>query len=419
MQRVPRSMGLLVLALHVFQTTSRAAQIDYVALALGAFASWVGVPGPGEPLLIAAGIVAAKHKLDIKPVLLWAWVGATARRDRRLAGRADRRAQRDDRPRPAAAAAPKAVERGEEVFHRLTVIAILLAPSWVAGIHRGRDRGLPDHQHGERRVVGGRASVSARTTRGRRCSTCSPTSARAPRSGCGLLVLVGDRVRGDAGGAAPAEPRSSVRGLVPDQRGLWDGTAGAPTSSWIAAWGTQRDRRGGPSSSGLPLTNAVTLPVALGHLRPAERLAPLVEEVAQRVDPLGGRLDVDDAVGGVGVQPVDALAARRRTGPSGVCCATGPTIPIAAGQRARTARRRTPAGASGCGRRAARPARTGSRRPWRPGRAGGGRQLGPSLERDRPRARAARSRLGGGGRRAALVVLVLVARLCRRAAGLV
>ena len=30
----------------------------------------------------------------------------------------------------------RAVERGEEVFQRLTVIAILLAPSWVAGIHR-------------------------------------------------------------------------------------------------------------------------------------------------------------------------------------------------------------------------------------------------------------------------------------------
>ena len=29
-----------------------------------------------------------------------------------------------------------AVERGEEVFKRLTVIAILLAPSWVSGINR-------------------------------------------------------------------------------------------------------------------------------------------------------------------------------------------------------------------------------------------------------------------------------------------
>src|SRR6185437_9145862 len=39
-----------------------------------------------------------------------------------------------------------------------------------------------------------------------------------------------------------------------------------------------------------------------------QRLMPLVKEVAQRVDPLGGGLDVDDAVGGVGVQPVDACA---------------------------------------------------------------------------------------------------------------
>ena len=52
------------------------ANIDYVALALGAFVSWAGVPGPGEPLLIAAAIVAAKHKLDLAPVLIWAFVGA-------------------------------------------------------------------------------------------------------------------------------------------------------------------------------------------------------------------------------------------------------------------------------------------------------------------------------------------------------
>ena len=61
---------LLALLHHV-----PAASIDYAALALGAFASWAGIPGPGEPLLIAAGIVAARHKLDITPVLVWAWVG--------------------------------------------------------------------------------------------------------------------------------------------------------------------------------------------------------------------------------------------------------------------------------------------------------------------------------------------------------
>lgn len=110
--------------------------IDYFALALGSFASWVGVPGPGEPLLIAAGIVAAKHKLDITPVLLWAFVGATLGGFAGwlagwFAGRTVMTA-----PGPLRRVRIKAVERGEEVFERLTVVAILLAPSWVAGIHR-------------------------------------------------------------------------------------------------------------------------------------------------------------------------------------------------------------------------------------------------------------------------------------------
>ena len=127
---------MLLLALHVFRDHVSRAQIDYIALALGAFASWAGVPGPGEPLLIAAAIVAAKHKLDIAPVLLWAWVGATAGGIfgwwvGRVAGRGVMTA-----PGPLRGLRLRAVERGEEVFERLTVIAILLAPSWVAGIHR-------------------------------------------------------------------------------------------------------------------------------------------------------------------------------------------------------------------------------------------------------------------------------------------
>jgi membrane protein DedA with SNARE-associated domain len=130
-------LGLLVFALHLFHhRVASAAQIDYFALALGAFASWVGIPGPGEPLLIAAGIVAAKHKLDIKPVLVWAFVGAVAGGFAGWlvgwhAGRTVMTA-----PGPLRRLRLKAVERGEEVFNRLTVIAILLAPSWVAGIHR-------------------------------------------------------------------------------------------------------------------------------------------------------------------------------------------------------------------------------------------------------------------------------------------
>jgi membrane protein DedA with SNARE-associated domain len=128
---------LIVFALHVFHHhVASAAQIDYFALALGAFASWVGVPGPGEPLLIAAGIVAARHKLDITPVLIWAFVGAVLGGFVGwivgwYAGRTVMTA-----PGPLRGVRLKAVERGEEVFERLTVVAILLAPSWVAGIHR-------------------------------------------------------------------------------------------------------------------------------------------------------------------------------------------------------------------------------------------------------------------------------------------
>jgi membrane protein DedA with SNARE-associated domain len=130
---------VIVFALHLFHhTVASAAQIDYFALALGAFASWVGIPGPGEPLLIAAGIIAAKHKLDITPVLIWAFVGATLGGIAGwwiglVAGRTVMTG-----PGPFRRLRLRAVERGEEVFQRLTVIAILLAPSWVSGIHRVR-----------------------------------------------------------------------------------------------------------------------------------------------------------------------------------------------------------------------------------------------------------------------------------------
>ncbi len=130
---MPGSKDLILLALlhHV-----PAANIDYAALALGAFASWAGVPGPGEPLLIAAAIVAAQHKLDLTPVLIWAFVGATAGGIAgwwagRVLGRTVMTA-----PGPLRRLRLKAVERGEEVFERVTIIAILLTPAWVAGIHR-------------------------------------------------------------------------------------------------------------------------------------------------------------------------------------------------------------------------------------------------------------------------------------------
>ncbi|HTU86263.1 MAG TPA: hypothetical protein VMF57_11865 [Solirubrobacteraceae bacterium] len=113
-----------------------APQIDYAALAIASFASWAGLPGPGEPLLIAAAIVAAKHKLDIKPVLAWAFVGASVGGIIGWLGGlfAGRRVM--TAPGPLLKLRLRAVERGEEVFDRWTITAILLTPAWVAGIHR-------------------------------------------------------------------------------------------------------------------------------------------------------------------------------------------------------------------------------------------------------------------------------------------
>jgi membrane protein DedA with SNARE-associated domain len=128
---------LLFLAIHIhLHHGVPPASIDYAALALAAFASWAGLPGPGEPLLIAAAIVASKHNLDIKPVLAWAFVGASLGGiagwlGGLYAGRAVMTA-----PGPLRKLRLRAVDRGEEVFHRWTVTAIVLTPAWVAGIHR-------------------------------------------------------------------------------------------------------------------------------------------------------------------------------------------------------------------------------------------------------------------------------------------
>jgi membrane protein DedA with SNARE-associated domain len=112
--------------------------LDYSALALAAFASWVGVPGPGEPVLIAAGVLAAKHKLYIGEVLIVAFVAATAggivgwvigiKAGRALVLR----------PGPLLGMRRRAMARGEEVFARYPAIAVLMTTSWIAGLHHVR-----------------------------------------------------------------------------------------------------------------------------------------------------------------------------------------------------------------------------------------------------------------------------------------
>jgi membrane protein DedA with SNARE-associated domain len=112
--------------------------VDYLGLAAASFASWVGLPGPGEPVLIAAAVFAARHKLDIAEVILIAagaaaaggivgWlVGLGAGRRVLMA------------PGPLHGTRLVAVRRGDEIFGKHPVLAILVTPSWVAGIHRVR-----------------------------------------------------------------------------------------------------------------------------------------------------------------------------------------------------------------------------------------------------------------------------------------
>jgi membrane protein DedA with SNARE-associated domain len=132
---------LLILALHVHLHVFhhvKGPAIDYVGVALAAFLSWFGVPGPGEPVLIAASIVAAKHHLSIAPVVAVAFVGAVVGGFLGWFGGLVAGRPLLTVPGPLRKMRLRAIERGEEIFKRREVIAILLTPAWIAGINRSR-----------------------------------------------------------------------------------------------------------------------------------------------------------------------------------------------------------------------------------------------------------------------------------------
>jgi membrane protein DedA with SNARE-associated domain len=130
----------LAVAVHIHFHRFHGSPLDYTALAAGAFASWVGVPGPGEPLLIAGGVLAAQHKLDLSEVLLVAWVAATAGG---LVGwliglKAGRAVMTTQGPLHSFRA--RALERGDRIYRRWPGAAIILTTSWMAGIYHVRPR---------------------------------------------------------------------------------------------------------------------------------------------------------------------------------------------------------------------------------------------------------------------------------------
>ncbi|HEY1590469.1 MAG TPA: hypothetical protein VGF81_01655 [Solirubrobacteraceae bacterium] len=114
----------------------KGATFDYVGLAIAACVSWIIGFGPGEPLVVAAGVFAAKHKLDISPVVFWAWIGATVGGvigwliGMKL-GRAILTA-----PGPLRQLRIDSVTRGERLYKRREWLAILLTWPWVAGVNR-------------------------------------------------------------------------------------------------------------------------------------------------------------------------------------------------------------------------------------------------------------------------------------------
>lgn len=129
-------MLILGLHLHVSFHHVDGPAIDYLGVALAAFASWVGLPGPGEGVLLAASAYAARHKLDIPPVVVVAWAGAVfggivGWLVGVKAGRSVLTA-----PGPLRSIRLDAVDKGELAFKRFEPVAIMLTPSWVAGINR-------------------------------------------------------------------------------------------------------------------------------------------------------------------------------------------------------------------------------------------------------------------------------------------
>lgn len=128
--------GLVLVVAAGFRHRFHGPSIDYYGVAAAAAASWVGLPGPGETVLIAAGVLAAHHKLAIGPVIAVAFAAAAAGGIAGwLIGMKAGRTVLSARG-PLWRQRRSALERGDEVFGRAPAVAIFLTPSWVAGIHR-------------------------------------------------------------------------------------------------------------------------------------------------------------------------------------------------------------------------------------------------------------------------------------------
>jgi membrane protein DedA with SNARE-associated domain len=132
---------LVLAATHLHTGGSR---VDYLGLFVAAVISWVAVPGPGEAALIAAGISAAHHHLDLPSVLAIAWAGAIAGGTAGwLVGLKGGRGLLTA-PGPVHHLRLRLIARGDHFYERFGPLAVLFTPSWIAGVHDMRwSRFLP------------------------------------------------------------------------------------------------------------------------------------------------------------------------------------------------------------------------------------------------------------------------------------
>ena len=138
------SSALIALPLALVHHQVHGPPIGYAGIALAAAVSWFGLPGPGEAVLIGAGVLAAQHRLDIGMVIAAAAVGAIAGGIAGwLVGMKASRPVLTGRG-PLHRTRRLLIARGERFFERHGPLGVFLAPSWAAGVHNMRaSRFLP------------------------------------------------------------------------------------------------------------------------------------------------------------------------------------------------------------------------------------------------------------------------------------
>ncbi|HEX4628174.1 MAG TPA: hypothetical protein VH137_05220 [Gemmatimonadales bacterium] len=133
-----RLMGLPLSALTVLAAQhfhAGRSGVDLVGVFLASGASWALLPGPGEAALIAAGISAAHHHLDLASVVAVAWAGASAGGTAGwIVGVKGGRELLTARG-PLRRLRLALIARGDRFYERYGLVAVLFTPSWIAGIH--------------------------------------------------------------------------------------------------------------------------------------------------------------------------------------------------------------------------------------------------------------------------------------------